>query len=256
MKVADIDPQVFTNLEKLQEKYAHTDQGLSTQLEGLYHAQLPNYWKYLNLDTLLTLQNPRTDFPDEMIFVTFHQIAELKFKLIQWELDQISEGHLNADQFLEKVQRVIRYYDMIINGFAIVHDGMDVNQFRQFRMSLVPSSGYQSAQYRCIEFKCTDVHNLIYAKQRAVLRNEQDVDTLYDNLYWKSGMLENCDGKLVVALDQIEKKYKGLFLELIRTFKQKNLWQVYVRNYVNHTINTKLEESLRHLDTDRATANN
>ena len=45
------------------------------------HADFPTYWDYINLDTLLSLQHPVTPFPDEQIFIIYHQTTELYFKL-------------------------------------------------------------------------------------------------------------------------------------------------------------------------------
>ena len=69
-------------IKKLAEKYSSTGQDLTSYLEGLLYADYLSYWDYINLDTLLTLQVPKTDFPDENIFIIYHQITELYFKLI------------------------------------------------------------------------------------------------------------------------------------------------------------------------------
>jgi len=50
-------------------------------LDGLLMANYLPYWDYTHVDTLLTLQNPKTDFPDEVIFIIYHQVTELYFKL-------------------------------------------------------------------------------------------------------------------------------------------------------------------------------
>ena len=66
----------------LKEKFDNDGQTINTHLDGLYHSKYVNYWEYVHLDTLLTLQTPKTDFPDELVFITYHQITELYFKLI------------------------------------------------------------------------------------------------------------------------------------------------------------------------------
>jgi tryptophan 2,3-dioxygenase len=50
-------------------------------LDGLLYADFLTYWDYIHLDTLLSLQSPKTPFPDEEIFIIYHQITELYFKL-------------------------------------------------------------------------------------------------------------------------------------------------------------------------------
>src|SRR6187549_1464951 len=78
-------------LKKLQEKYAVMGQDLSSYLDGLLYSDYLTYWDYIHLDTLLSLQNPKTSFPDERVFITYHQITELYFSLVLSELKQIAE---------------------------------------------------------------------------------------------------------------------------------------------------------------------
>ena len=78
---AEFSPAVLAQLHRLQQRYAADGQDLAAYLEGLYHADYINYWDYINLDTLLSLQRPLTKFPDEEIFIIYHQITELYFKL-------------------------------------------------------------------------------------------------------------------------------------------------------------------------------
>jgi tryptophan 2,3-dioxygenase len=65
----------------LQEKYNAMGQDMTSYLDGLLHADFLTYWDYIHLDTLLSLQSPKTPFPDEEIFIMYHQITELYFKL-------------------------------------------------------------------------------------------------------------------------------------------------------------------------------
>ena len=91
------DPGVLDRLKQLQDKYAAMGQDLTSYLDGLLHADFPTYWDYINLDTLLSLQQPVTPFPDEQIFVMYHQITELYFKLSLLEIDQIhAETNIDA----------------------------------------------------------------------------------------------------------------------------------------------------------------
>src|ERR1051325_3422065 len=84
-----LDPSLLELLTKLQKKYASMGQDLSSYLDGLLYSDFTNYWEYIHLDTLLSLQNPKTQFKDETIFIIYHQITELYFKLILWEIEQI-----------------------------------------------------------------------------------------------------------------------------------------------------------------------
>ena len=83
---------VQEKLKKLADKYSSTGQDLPSYLEGLLYADYLSYWDYIHLDTLLTLQTPKTDFPDENIFIIYHQINELYFKLILIEIEQINKN--------------------------------------------------------------------------------------------------------------------------------------------------------------------
>ncbi len=157
-----LDPKVREQLQKLEEKYAALGQDLAAYLEGLYYSDFLNYWDYIHLDTLLSLQTPRTTFPDEKIFILYHQITELYFKLCLNEYEQI--GNL-PDQALPdlilRLSRINRYFENLIDSFDVMVDGMDPKEFLQFRMSLMPASGFQSVQFRMIEICSTDLKNLV-----------------------------------------------------------------------------------------------
>lgn len=84
------EKEIVDKIKLLEEKFRASGQDLSSYLEGLLHADYLNYWDYINLDTLLTLQQPRTSFKDEKIFIIYHQITELYFNLILWELEQMA----------------------------------------------------------------------------------------------------------------------------------------------------------------------
>mgnify|MGYP005703707021 FL=1 len=138
------DPGVLDRLKQLQDKYAAMGQDLTSYLDGLLHADFPTYWDYIKLDTLLSLQQPVTPFPDEQIFVMYHQITELYFKLSLLEIEQIhAETDIDAATFLERVNRVNRYFENLVRSFDIMVHGLDHEQFLKFRMSLLPSSGFQ-----------------------------------------------------------------------------------------------------------------
>src|SRR3954464_12720118 len=148
----DFTPQIKEKLDKLQEKYEAMGQDMISYLDGLLYADFLTYWDYIHLDTLLSLQNPKTPFPDEEIFIMYHQITELYFKLALHECKQITENeHLNAEFFTARVKRINRYFEALIQSFEIMVDGMEKEQFLHFRMALLPASGFQSGQYRMIE---------------------------------------------------------------------------------------------------------
>ena len=126
-----INKKILQKIQKLSEKYSSTGQDILSFLDGLLYADYIGYWEYLKIDTLLSLQNPKTEFPDEKIFITYHQITELYFKLIIWEIEQIVNNGKNilesgenlgwntalcVDLFIEKMKRINRYIKHIIGA--------------------------------------------------------------------------------------------------------------------------------------------
>ena len=87
-----LDPIIVEKLNALAEKYDAMGQDIVSYLDGLLYADYLTYWEYIDLDILLNLQYPKTSFPDEMVFIVYHQITELYFKLTIHELNQISHN--------------------------------------------------------------------------------------------------------------------------------------------------------------------
>ncbi|SMD44656.1 tryptophan 2,3-dioxygenase [Aquiflexum balticum DSM 16537] len=220
---------VLDKIELLQEKFKASGQDLSSYLEGLLYADYMTYWDYINLDILLSLQQPRTSFKDEKIFIIYHQITELYFKLIIWELEQIAEKNpIDVTFFKARMERVNMYFDQLISSFAVMWKGMEREQFLKFRMSLLPSSGFQSAQYRVIEILACDVQQLLFIDIRAKMQNELNVDVLFDNLYWQHGAVELATGEKTLTLKTFEKKYGKRLKEFIANYKDTNIWRKYL----------------------------
>ncbi len=223
--------EILDKIKQLENKFKASGQDLSSYLEGLLHADYLNYWDYINLDTLLTLQQPRTSFKDERIFIIYHQITELYFNLIIWELEQLSSRpELDATFFKQRLNRVIMYFDLLISSFAVMWKGMEREQFLKFRMSLLPSSGFQSAQYRKIEIMCTDVQHLVHLKDREDYRdiNLTSIDSLFEILYWQYGATELATGQKTLTLKSFEKKYGDELKALIADYRKMNLWRKYL----------------------------
>ncbi|WP_339922054.1 tryptophan 2,3-dioxygenase family protein [uncultured Cyclobacterium sp.] len=225
------EKEIVDKIKLLEEKFRASGQDLSSYLEGLLHADYLNYWDYINLDTLLTLQQPRTSFKDEKIFIIYHQITELYFNLILWEIEQMAAvDHIELKFFKERIKRVIMYFDLLISSFAVMWKGMEREQFMKFRMSLLPASGFQSAQYRMIEIMCTDIQNLVYLEEREDYKdiNLTSIDSLFDILYWQYGAKELATGEKTLTLQSFEDKYGDELKELISKFRKNNLWKKYV----------------------------
>ncbi len=242
MEEPKVNPELRQQLKKLQEKYAVMGQDLSSYLDGLLYADYLTYWDYIHLDTLLSLQNPKTRFPDEHIFIIYHQITELYFRLIILELEQITAKENPDEKFFgERLDRVNRYLGHLENSFDIMVNGMERDQFLKFRMSLLPASGFQSAQYRIIEFYATDFINLVSEKDRTGVTDEKNIEAVIEKLYWRSGATELATGRKTLTLQQFEKKYLNQFRDLGLSLATNNLCQLYKKHFPdNQTIIEKL----------------
>src|SRR6187402_592030 len=125
MENQSLDPNLVAQLEKLQKKYGAMGQDLSSYLDGLLYSDYTNYWEYVHLDTLLSLQHPKTQFKDEKVFIVYHQITELYFNLILWEIEQISfNEHLTLDFFIRRMQRINNYFRQLEISFSVMLEGM------------------------------------------------------------------------------------------------------------------------------------
>ena len=174
-------------LQELDAKYKLINQDRDTHLKGLLHSNSITYWDYIHTDALLGLQIQRTNLPDEMVFIAYHQINELIFKMILWEIKQVAEvDFLNVDIFKEKLMRISRYFDMLTTSFNVMREGMDVAQYNKFRHTLTPASGFQSAQYRKIEFASTELINLIDIRFRDSIDRDTPFEHAFEHLYWQA----------------------------------------------------------------------
>ena len=229
MHESQFDPKILDKIHQLEEKFRASGQDLLSYLEGLLFADYLTYWDYINLDVLLSLQQPKTSFKDEKIFIIYHQITELYFKLIISEMEQIAdESPLTETFFKARLERILMYFDHLISSFAMMWKGMEKDQFLKFRMSLLPSSGFQSAQFREIELMATDAFHLIYLSKRAEFDYHSPGDDLFENLYWQHGAIELATGEKTLTLKNFEEKYGKKLIDLIESYRRKNLWQKYM----------------------------
>jgi len=255
---------IENKIKLLEEKYAQMGQDIHAYLDGLLLSNYVTYWDYVQVDSLLTLQQPKTDFPDEVIFIMYHQITELYFKLCLHELEQVSnngkkimpngkdEGwntKLDPDFFVERINRVNRYFEALTKSFEIMIDGMEREQFLRFRMALLPASGFQSAQYRKIEISCTDFINLVDKDLRPELEKKNlPIETLFESIYWNKGATELATGKKTLTLKQFENKYSADFISLAKKYQDKNMWQKFNSLSEKDRQQTKVINALKQLD--------
>jgi tryptophan 2,3-dioxygenase len=242
----EITPELEKKLELLQAKYSGLGQDLMSYLDGLLYADVTTYWDYIELDTLLSLQKPKTRFPDEVVFIMYHQITELYFKLSLREFKQLGEKtDINKTFFIERVSRINRYFEALIKSFEIMIEGMEREQFLKFRMSLLPASGFQSGQYREIEIYSTDFINLVAKDKRTNFDSESSIREMIEHIYWKEGATEVESGKKTLTLTQFEEKYLESFISLGENCKKTNLWQVYLSMNKEDQENELVKDVLR-----------
>jgi len=212
-------------LKKLQEKYDAQSEDTENYLEGLLYGKSLTYWDYIHTDALLSLQTQRTTYPDEMVFIAYHQINELIFKMILWEISQIADKkELSRDFFESKLMRISRYFDMLTTSFNIMREGMDPKQYGKLRHTLPPASGFQSAQFRLIEFSSTELINLIDARFRETIDRNTPFEHALEHLYWQAAGKDYKSGQKSSLLTNFEKRYKEEFITFMKTYNTKNLW--------------------------------
>ncbi|RBQ06987.1 tryptophan 2,3-dioxygenase family protein [Pedobacter miscanthi] len=244
----DFTPEIKDKLNQLQEKYTAMGQDMASYLDGLLYADFLTYWDYIHLDTLLSLQSPKTPFPDEEIFIMYHQITELYFKLALHECKQIAEHeNLTVEFFTARVKRINAYFNALTTSFEVMVDGMEKEQFLKFRMSLLPASGFQSGQYRMIEICATDFIRLVDKSKREELSNA-GIEEQFENIYWKFGATELASGKQTLTLKQFIKKYAAQFLQLAKDRSLTNFSALYHQLQLSGADVSALADELRKLD--------
>jgi tryptophan 2,3-dioxygenase len=244
----DFTPEIKDKLNQLQEKYTAMGQDMASYLDGLLYADFLTYWDYIHLDTLLSLQSPKTPIPDEEIFIMYHQITELYFKLTLHECRQIAEHEsLTAEFFTARVKRINAYFNALTTSFEVMVDGMEKEQFLKFRMSLLPASGFQSGQYRMIEICATDFIRLVDKSKREEL-STATIEEQFENIYWKFGATELASGKQTLTLKQFIKKYAAQFLQLAKDRTLTNFSALYHQLQAKGADVSALAEELRKLD--------
>jgi len=244
----DINDEIRQLLEKIDQKYKKDNQQALGYLEGLLYTEYLDYWHYINLDALLALQHPKTDIKDEMVFIIYHQITELYFKLSLWEYDQILKTNNPTVEFLiARLKRIINYFTNLTHSFGIMVDGMEPEQFLKFRMALLPASGFQSAQYRMIEIASTDLSNLVNSSEREKIRGAS-IEEEFGFIYWKYGATVAETGEKTLTLKRFEEKYAGTLFNWAKEHQNNNLLSLYHSLPDNKKQNADLIAVYRELD--------
>ena len=236
-------------INDISKKFEALGQNAETHFEGLLHGKPLNYWDYIQTDALLNLQIQRSTLPDEMVFIVYHQINELIFKMILWEIEQVAfKKDLKADFFSSRLDRISRYFDMLSSSFKIMGEGMDVEQYMKFRKTLAPASGFQSAQYRMIEFASTELINLIDYRFRSTINRNTPFRHAFEHLYWQAAGKDHQTGEKSLMIRLFEEKYMDTFIRFMKDYNTRNIWTLFQNLPSNEKENLKLINSLRHYD--------
>jgi tryptophan 2,3-dioxygenase len=158
--------------------------GIHTDLSGRM-----TYAGYLRLDRLLAAQQPLSDPPhhDEMLFIVQHQVSELWLKLLMHELSAAID-HLHNDrvwQFGKVTARCKRVLEQLTAQWSVL-ETLTPSEYMEFRHILGPSSGFQSLQYRSVEFLMGNKNaNMLRVfahdpEGQQALRDKLEAPSLYD----------------------------------------------------------------------------
>jgi tryptophan 2,3-dioxygenase len=242
----EIDKELTSQLK---EKFDAIGQDLDVHLKGMLYSKPINYWDYIQTDALLDLQTQRSTLPDEMVFIMYHQINELLFKMILWEIDQVANTvRIKPDFFSTKLMRVSRYFDMLTSSFEIMREGMEVEQYNKFRNTLTPASGFQSAQYRKIELASTELINLIDNRFRETIDRNTSFEHAFNHLYWQAAGKDYKTGKKSYLLTVFEERYKDEFIRFAKFYNTNNLWTKFKELPQDVRENKELVKAMRHYD--------
>jgi tryptophan 2,3-dioxygenase len=215
--------------DQIAQKYKELGENPETYLKGLLQTKPVNYWDYIGVETLLSLQKPRTNYKDENIFIMYHQVTELFLKMLLHEIKQlVALEEFSEEIWMDKLNRMSRYVSMLISSFDIMKDGMSYEDYNEFRTALAPASGFQSAQFRYIEIYCTQLGNLVNEEGQKRLASSPSTQDYFDNIYWKDAGTKK-DGSKTLTMLQFEEKYLDSFIHLAEKLNGKTLEEKFLQ---------------------------
>ncbi len=222
---------ILERLTMLEDKYEGLGQDMLSYLEGLYHSHGLTYWEYIHLDSLLGLQTPRTPFRDEVIFISYHQVTELMFKLVKQEIGLITQPDdpallFDPAHWTKRLFRINNYFRHLALSFDMMLTGLDEEEVRKFRMALLPASGFQSVQFRHIEIMSAELPSLLRVSEPL---SDHSIENQYEHIYWKQGGIDLESKQKTVTLRMFEEKYDESLLQLIHKCAQNNLAALFLR---------------------------
>jgi tryptophan 2,3-dioxygenase len=168
-----------------------TENGVRALEEGVRtdFSSTMDYGSYLHLDALLASQHPVSEgpHPDELLFIIQHQTTELWFKLVLHELREV-RAHFDADDVARArkgLARVKHIFRTLTEQWSVLAT-LTPNEYAEYRGSLGSSSGFQSHQYRAVEFILGNKNAAMLAVfdsrpgEQAMLRELLETPTVYE----------------------------------------------------------------------------
>jgi tryptophan 2,3-dioxygenase len=148
-----------------------------------------SYGDYLHLNAILTAQHPLSDAHDEMLFIIQHQTSELWMRLAIHELRAARRAiaHDEVSPAMKMLARVSRIFEQLNNAWDVLRT-MTPSEYTHFRSKLGQSSGFQSSQYRLIEYLLGNRNHAMLkphahdAEVMALLEAELATPSLYDEV--------------------------------------------------------------------------
>jgi tryptophan 2,3-dioxygenase len=134
------------------------------------------YSSYLRLPELLGQQVPQADPPahDELLFITVHQVYELWFQQLLWELETARDEMLGGRPWRARhLLRRVHTIERLLVGQVEVLETMTPQDFLEFRSNLAPASGFQSVQFRELEFLSGAKNKAFLSRFRALTGAER-----------------------------------------------------------------------------------
>ncbi len=195
------------------------------------------YARYLALDTLLSSQNPQSDLDDEMLFIIIHQTKELWLKQMIREL-KFAKEQIQVDALVpayKALARVSRIQAVMTLSWDVLST-MTPSDYTRFRHVLGPSSGFQSDQFRTVEYLLglKDAGFLKYQDDRPAARAEM-AEALVEPSIWDDTIIALARAGIDVPLGQLERDWaqphvfspevEAGFLEVYRDTER--YWELY-----------------------------
>ena len=137
---------------------------------------------------------------------------------------------------------------MLCSSFKIMKDGMDLEQYMKFRKTLAPASGFQSAQYRKIEFASTELINLIDFRFRKTINRNTPFRHAFEHLYWQAAGKNHETGQKSAMISLFEEKYMEEFIDFMKKYNHKNIWNLFESLPSKEKNNLSLVNAMRHFD--------